>query len=229
MPPSLTEPTPHTSYLLEYRLNTAIVNGNSFEAQQLLKTINATPKAVLANSPLRSLKNSLICSACLFARASIQGGVPGETAFMMSDQIIQKIEEYTVISELSAFESVILDNFVQLVSEQLERQYSVITIKVLRYLNENITQRLTLTILSRAFFFNPEYLSSVFKKEVGMSINQYINQQKVKESVYYLAHSTMSVNEIADFYHYCNASYYINVFRQHFHQTPLEYRQTLGR
>jgi YesN/AraC family two-component response regulator len=219
----------HTSYLLEYRLSTAIANGNLFLAQQLLESINESPKAILAEDPLRSLKNSLICSVCLFARAAIQGGVTDEPAFTLSDQIIQKIEHYEDIALLSLYEGEILENFIQLVSEHQERHYSLITINIMRYLNENITQRLSLSLLSRIFFFNPEYLSSVFKKEVGISITKYINQQKARESVFYLSHSLMSVNEIAEFYHFCNASYYIKVFRQYFHQTPLEYRSALSK
>ena len=68
--------------------------------------------AKLASTPLRSLKNSLICSCTLFTRAIIRGGVDPDTAYNLSDVIIQQIEKFEDYNKLQDFEVKMVHTFI---------------------------------------------------------------------------------------------------------------------
>ncbi|WP_246203814.1 hypothetical protein [Pallidibacillus pasinlerensis] len=94
----------HRSYQQEQKLLTAIQLGNRKEAIAALNDINQLQRAKLASTPMRSLRNSLICSCTLFTRAIIRGGVNPDTAYNLSDVIIQQIERMEVFKQLQCFE-----------------------------------------------------------------------------------------------------------------------------
>ena len=76
----------HTPFSLEQRLAQHVAEGNEEAALETLGRINGQgAKAVLARDPLRSAKNSLICSCTILTRAAIQAGVSDEEAFALSD------------------------------------------------------------------------------------------------------------------------------------------------
>lgn len=51
--------------------------------------------------------------------------------------------------------------------------------RVLRYINENIDQHMTLERIARHFFVSKYYLCRAFKKHNGISIHGYMNQKRV--------------------------------------------------
>ena len=82
----------HPSYYLERKMLNALKRGIRKEAIETLNVINRMERARLADSPVRSVKNSLIASCTLFTRAAIDADVPPEDAFSHSDVHILEIE-----------------------------------------------------------------------------------------------------------------------------------------
>ena len=50
---------------------------------------------------------------------------------------------------------------------------------ILAYINDNLTQRLTLESISNEFFINKYHLCRVFKATTGMTVNRYINYKRI--------------------------------------------------
>jgi hypothetical protein len=91
---------------------------------QLLEELNRLTRATLADTPLRSLKNSLIASVTLFTRAAITGGVPYDEAFTLSDSFIQTIEKQSDMRLLSTIEEAIILRFIERVERYHRQRYS---------------------------------------------------------------------------------------------------------
>lgn len=51
--------------------------------------------------------------------------------------------------------------------------------EILTYINQNLTENLSMDELSNHFALNPSYMSTVFRKETGTSIHKYILQQRI--------------------------------------------------
>ena len=214
----------HPPYFLEQELLSKIKSGNLNDTLAVLKEINSLKRTRLSKDVLRSVKNSLICSVTLFTRAAIEGGVTPEAAFTLSDSIILAIEEINNMPELMEYEYTAAKQYVQIVQDLSRIKYSNIIQQAISYIYKNLTNKLTLQKISDAIYVHPNYLSSLFKREVGMSLPDYIMKTRVDESKYYIRYTNTKISDIAAFYQFCNQSYYTQVFRKFSGCTPNEYR-----
>src|SRR5699024_10734439 len=102
----------HPSYRLEKELLYWLTQLNEEKALFTMSEINQLERATLSNNPLRSLKNSIICSCTLFARAAIEAGVVPEISFNLSDVFIRKVEKAESFEMLHAIEVEMLKYFI---------------------------------------------------------------------------------------------------------------------
>ncbi|WP_019722165.1 AraC family transcriptional regulator [Heyndrickxia coagulans] len=217
----------HPPYMMEKQLLNAVKEGRVEAAESVLKTINTLERAKLAEEPIRSLRNSLICICTLFTRAAIEAGVPPETAFNISDAHILEIERLKTQEKLFELEYSMLRNFTEAVQQarKQEHRYSHAIHMAVAYIHENILQVITLESLAKHVYLNPSYLSHLFKKETGVSVTDYINKKRIEESIYFLLHTNIPISEIALLFHFCNQSYYTSLFKKYMGLTPKEFRE----
>ena len=214
----------HPPYFLEKKVAGFVRTGNLKGALDTIREINRLERAVLAEDQLRSLKNSIICSCAFVARASIDAGVSPDIAFSYSDAFIQKIEKLSSLKEVNQTEIDMLTQYIGVVNERLAQKYSHVVVQAMHCIDENLTAALTLADIAAYANVNPQYLSTVFKKETGQAVTEYIASQRVKESTYFVAHTDYEITDIASLYCFCNQSYYITVFKKIMGLTPGEYR-----
>lgn len=219
----------HPPYFLEQELLSKIKTGNLKESMLVLKEINSLKRSKLSVDTLRSIKNSLICSTTLFTRASIEGGVLPEVAFTLSDSIILEIEGINNLSKLIDFEYNVIEQYISLVQDISKNNYSNTIQQALSYIHKNLSNKLTLKELSSAIFVHPNYLSSLFKKEVGINLTDHITKARVEESKYYIKYTNTKIADIALFYQFCNQSYFTLAFKKFIGQTPNEYRMQFNK
>ncbi|SHJ66544.1 Helix-turn-helix domain-containing protein [Geosporobacter subterraneus DSM 17957] len=214
----------HPSYYLERKLLNEMKRGLEKQALQTLDTINSTERATLADNPLRSLKNSLIASCTLFTRAAVEANVHPEDVFSQSDVFIIEIERLNNIKELQAFEYHMVKTFIKMINQERVRSYSLPITRMINYIHEHITEKISLDVLARLTEKSAAYLSAEFKNEVGLTVTDYIQQQKIENSKDFLELTNMSIHEIATLFSFCNTAYYASVFKKHMGMTPSVYR-----
>jgi AraC-like DNA-binding protein len=215
----------HPSYYLERRLLNEIKRELKDAAYETLKTINKLERARLADSPMRSIKNSLIGTATLFTRAAIEANVPPEDAFSLCDFCILEIERITNVTALQQYEYQMLDDYINIIHDNKIQSYNNMTIKIIEYIHENITETISLNDLVKIVNLSKEYLCSMFKKNVGLGIVEYINYNKVEESKYFLRYSNMSISDIAFLFNFSSPGYYSSVFKKQTGLTPRQFQQ----
>lgn len=204
----------HPSYFLETRVLCEIREGLLNEAKKTLDRINAFERTSLASDSIRSLKNSLIASCTLFARATIEAGVNPEDAFNLSDAFIKNIEKISKRAELDTFEYEMLEEFIELVKQSKVKHFAYPISKIISYINENITAKLSVSILAAVAHLSPDHLSRIFFDEVGIHLTDYIQRRKIEVAKIFLQHSDMKVADIATMLEFCNAAYFASVFKK---------------
>lgn len=214
----------HPSYFMEKKLLSAIKGGTEKEAFDALDAINSLERAILADTPIRSLKNSLICSCTLFTRAILDSNVSYEDVFFQSDMFILQIEKINNIKDLQDFEYHMIKIFIKIINQSRINLYSLPITKMIHYIHENITEKISLSVLSKLTQKTPPYLSSQFKHEVGIGVTKYIHLQKIERSKDYLEFTNMSIQDVASLFSFCNAGYYTNLFKSHIGMSPTVYR-----
>jgi two-component system response regulator YesN len=85
----------------------------------------------------------------------------------------------------------------------------------------------TFTIRDLAIEFNlsPSYLQRLFKHQTGVSMGEWLNEQRLRRAAHLLSNSYMSVKEIAHTIGYGHTSSFIRAFERRFTQAPARYRK----
>lgn len=93
-------------------------------------------------------------------------------------------------------------------------------IEIIKYINENITQPISLSSVSEKVNLSKEYTSHIFKKETGKTVTDYINERKLIIAKEMILSTTYPLTYISDRLGYENYSYFSKVFKKKFDTTP---------
>jgi two-component system, response regulator YesN len=217
----------HPPYELERKLTVSIQQMDIDKSIEILNEINSLERAHLSKRPLNSLKYSLIGSCTFFTRAVIEVGLDAETAFMLSDYYINLIDETTNSNEVQALEYKMLNDFIKVLKKHKEYIYNPLINRVISYIKKSIENNFSLQEISSFVNVHPNYLSTVFKKEVGKTLSQYINEQKIAAIKLYMNYTSLSISEISDTFNFSHTSYFSRFFKKHTGVTPLNYRKQI--
>ncbi|MEA4914697.1 MAG: AraC family transcriptional regulator [Christensenella sp.] len=210
----------HVPYAIELEVCRMIANGDTLSSQHILSDINRLPRAKLANTPIRSLKNSLICSCTFMARAAISGGVKPDEAFTLSDTYIQRIEAASTTDQLSGFEAEMISGFTLRVQSARGSRHSSIVSQVMEYIDAHLSEPIQLDDIAASVYHNANYLSGLFKRETDETIHHYIIKRRIEEAEYFVRHSNDPIADIAAFYQFCSQSHFVQCFRKFTGETP---------
>ncbi|MBP1992986.1 response regulator transcription factor [Paenibacillus eucommiae] len=97
-----------------------------------------------------------------------------------------------------------------------------------RYIDQNFERSITLQDVAEHIHFNPNYLSSLFRKATGKNYIHYLTDCRMQMAMKHLQHSNYKVYEISEMVGYSTTAYFIDRFRKHTGQTPQEFRSMQG-
>ncbi len=98
-------------------------------------------------------------------------------------------------------------------------------LKMLRYIDAHITEKLSLSSVSHAMNLSREYACSIFKKETGKPITDYINQRKMLMAKELLQGQEMTLTDIATHLGYENYAYFSRLFKRYYDITPVSLKK----
>jgi two-component system response regulator YesN len=101
--------------------------------------------------------------------------------------------------------------------------------KIKGFICENYNQRLTLDMIAEFVYYNPSYISSLFKKLTGQGITDYITELRIKQAKELLLSTNKSMDEIANEVGLNNNSYLTAIFKKRVHVSPSEYRKQFSK
>lgn len=215
----------HGTYLAEQRMLKAVHDGN-LQYYKKLDNFASTgyTEQILSQNNLRYIKNYVIIYTALCCRAAVDGGLDVETAYTMSDQYLEKIENSNQLSSLHKLSDAMVRDYIEHVrrakysgslSPQIRMACEWITLEPQLYNIHNLAEKLGYT---------DYYFSKLFKKETGKSVNEYILAQKIEVAKELLISTTKSVAEITDILAIESQSYFTARFREATGMTPKAYR-----
>lgn len=96
--------------------------------------------------------------------------------------------------------------------------------EVKKYIEDQILADVCLESIATVFFYSPNHLNMIFKREIGMSIPDYISDLRIELAKTWLCDNQHSIGKIAETLRYSNLSYFALVFKRKTGMTPKEYR-----
>ncbi|MGN0243485.1 MAG: helix-turn-helix domain-containing protein [Lachnospiraceae bacterium] len=110
---------------------------------------------------------------------------------------------------------------VQKTEEQEERTITGIT----RYLQEHLSEEISLAVLAEEFHLNPQYISQLFKNEIGVGFLAYLTNIRMEKAKKLLLSTPLSVAEVAEQSGYGDYRVFTKVFKKSEGITPSQYRR----
>ncbi|HZH61110.1 MAG TPA: helix-turn-helix domain-containing protein [Metabacillus sp.] len=218
----------HHDLMYEKRLFQYIKEGRK---EEFLKAYKLSPErgemGVLSKkSQLRNRKNLGITAITLATRAAMEGGLHHEIAYTLSDLYIQELEELTNIKTADTLIEQALSDFAERVRKNKQQKYSKPINMCLNHIFNHLYEDITLLSLANLVDMHPNYLSSLFKKEVGLSISEYIQRTKIEEAKSLLTFTNYSLLKIATMLNFHDQSYFTKIFKKYTGITPRKYKNT---
>lgn len=92
------------------------------------------------------------------------------------------------------------------------------------YIHANADRRITVNEIAKNFKYNTGYLSRVFKKEAGISIQEYIISERIKYAKAYLLNTTFPIKEVAILCGFDDDNQFVKFFKYNSTHSPTQYR-----
>ena len=102
--------------------------------------------------------------------------------------------------------------------------YSPCVSSAIKAIKENLSAQLRIEDLAQQCYVSRSYLARQFRKEVGVTIKQYLHQQLINTAQWRLSHTDASVEKISSDLGFCNQFYFSECFKKHCRVSPLQYR-----
>lgn len=99
--------------------------------------------------------------------------------------------------------------------------------EVLRYIDKNYMQDLSLGEISELVHLNPNYFCEVFKREVGVTFKEYLTNRRMEKAKELLKNPAFKLNEVAALTGYSDARHFGKSFKRLTGVTPKEYRKLM--
>ncbi|WP_328800324.1 helix-turn-helix domain-containing protein [Paenibacillus sp. LX16] len=114
---------------------------------------------------------------------------------------------------------------VKSMKEKTNQQFRCLSEKIAAIIRAEYDQELSLELIGDRLHYNPNYLSSIFKKEYGTTFSEYLMGYRLQMGKKWLIETDMTIKEIAERLQYHNSQNFIRSFRKKEQVTPGAYRK----
>lgn len=214
-------------YEVENRMLKAVANGKMEEALEYLSALghhNLTPRY---KNMIRDVRNGMIVLNTLLRKAAEIGGVHPVYLDEISGKMAKKIELLDSVKKGKQMQSEMVRKYCMLVRNNSVRDHSPVIQKTINYINMNLEEDISLKRLAEEGSINASYLSTLFRKEMGMTVTDYANQQRIRRAVNILNSYNMQIQDVATECGICDVNYFRKLFKKQIGMTPSEYVKTI--
>lgn len=215
-------------YALENQIMQAVSQGNLAMIDQILCKTNGIRFIPRMSDSLRDYKNYMVVFNTLLRKAAEQSAVHPVYLDQLSTKFAKQIEELTSVTDHS-LEQQMLHKYCLLVRNYSVKGYSPIIQKVINQINLNLASDLGLKNLSEMFNISAGYLSTLFKKETGITLTDYVNKKRVEHAIFLLNTTQLQIQAIASCCGIQDINYFTRIFKKFNGMTPKKYRDLISR
>ncbi len=212
-------------YQFEDALLDAVAQGNAAKAMAYAEQIGTIRLAPRSDNPLRNTKNMYIVLNTLLRRSAYLAGVHPIYIDEVSANYARMIEQCTNPEELKEFAPLMIQKYCRLVEKQSMSSYSKPIQQILVTVDTSLTGDLSLKRFANDLFLNSSYLSALFKKEVGVTLTDYVNQSRIAYAKKLLRSTTLPIQDVAAKSGISDIHYFTRLFHRETGMSPREYRR----
>lgn len=95
--------------------------------------------------------------------------------------------------------------------------------RAMRFVRDNLTAELSLARVAEEVSFSPVHFHTCFKKATGVTLREFVEEQRVKNAARLLVETNLTLSEIAYECGFSSQPYFSYVFKKRMSMTPREY------
>lgn len=100
-----------------------------------------------------------------------------------------------------------------------------LTEECLKYIDSKCFEKISLQEIAEKTFYNPSYLSRMFRQYCGISLSEYIKEKRIEEAKRLLLGTELSIEEIMNRVGYTDRKQFYKCFKEISGQTPAQFRK----
>lgn len=167
----------------------------------------------------------LILEASVIITPSSQEEGAQETTAKNEVQLLDKLRTISSIVDLKEW---IIDYFNLIFSiarNETKKHGGMVSNHIIGMIESNYQSDINLTDLAAQLFMSANYLSTLFKKETGVSFKRYLNDYRLEKSKQLLKNPSLKIYQIANMVGYESEEHFSRLFKSIFGMTCTEYRE----
>ena len=207
-------------------------------------------KGDLSDDPVRDRRYLFVASVTLATRFAIEGGLWDPDAFNISDLYIRQMDKLQSVEQIDSLHTEMIRDFTEKIIELKKTKADLaenrpkedpsdpviypdsegqsvhpIIASCIDYIYYHLHERISLSDLADHVHLSPNYLSTLFKKEKGLSVQAYIRGQRITAAKNMLLYSDYSETEISEFLAFSTPSHFIRIFKAETGRTPKQFKK----
>ncbi len=106
--------------------------------------------------------------------------------------------------------------------------YSPLVNKSIEYILKRLPEKISLSDISKELHVTPKYISTLFNRDTGTSISDFMQNIRIEEAKHMLLYTDLNYPDISNILCFGSQSYFNQVFRKKTGMTPREFRISAG-
>lgn len=209
----------------ERALMKAVSQGITHKAEQIIGSSAELMLEMRVADPVRNMKNYLIIVNVLLRKAVEEGGVHPFYIDGVSSDFAKRLEKIKTVQEGVEMMHDMIYKYCALVKRHSMKSYSLLVQKVITVVDSDLTADLSLRRQAELLSVNASYLSTLFKKETGMTLTEYVTKKRIDHAAFLLTSTNMQIQAISQSCGIYDVNYFTKTFKKQTGKTPKEYRE----
>ncbi|WP_077611107.1 response regulator [Clostridium sp. Marseille-P2415] len=137
----------------------------------------------------------------------------------------RSIYRFSNVEQIVEWMTIFRDGLCEVLKSKRKTYKAHVITNVQKYINNHVTEKLSLNEVAGVFGLSPNYLSILFKKNCQLGFSEYIAQAKINRAKALLLEQDMKIYEAADQLGFESAFYFSKVFKKVTGLSPREFIQ----
>lgn len=196
-------------------------------SESLAKLMSILPNSEYLDD-YEKFKTSMTISNVLLRKSVEKVGVHPYYIDKISRMFAEKIQSSKTKNDLKNLGFEMTKSYCDIVNSfRINSAYSPVIKNAIRCINTNINKRISLSDISELLNINKNYLSSLFKKETGMTVTEYSLRKKMDMAKELIDTTNLLISDIAILVGVDDVSYFTKLYKKVFNTTPSNYKASM--
>ena len=138
------------------------------------------------------------------------------------DELIKRINKILSAKKGISIQEILEDEF-----DKKKAFLNPIFAKTISYIEDNFPKELSREDIAAKLEISPQYLSTLFKEECGLQLNEFINRCRIERSLEFIKDNpSLQFKQVAESVGISDQNYFCRLFKKHTGKTPTDFKKT---